>query len=317
MTDVKDRLRDAPGLALVAERYTQLGRSAGKRLVTRFAPSPTGELHLGHVAHLLWLHGAAEVLAAETVVRIEDHDRQRCRPEFEVAILNDWEWLGLSTGSRGSDSLKQHPSSFRQSDVPERYQAAFDALVAAGLVYHCTCTRSMLGHADPDGERHYPGTCRARGYVEGGDGTVRVMLPDEAVEFKDLLLGRQVQFPLHQGGDPVIRDAQGQWTYQFSVVVDDLRHDISLIVRGVDILPSTGRQALLGRLLGRELDPVMMHHPLILSSDARKLSKRDRSETVRAMRERGMSAAEIIELAWQRSEIGERRSEVQSPISDL
>ncbi|MBK7594539.1 MAG: hypothetical protein IPJ11_04675 [Gemmatimonadetes bacterium] len=261
--------------------------------MTRFAPSPTGELHHGHVLHAAWVWGVAEAVGARLVVRMEDHDRSRCTPGFERSILEDLAWLGYTTTDPSLESLSRRPSPYRQSDVPHRYQAAFDQLAARGLLYGCTCTRADLGAPGPDGERHYPGTCRGQPIDRPGRTAIRVMLPDNETTVTDLRLGELHQQPAREHGDPVIRDAQGQWTYQFCVVVDDLRHGVNLIVRGEDLITSTGRQYVLGQLLGRTAPFVTLHHPLLYAADGKKLSKRDRSETVRAMRERGMTAGEV------------------------
>lgn len=255
--------------------------------VTRFAPSPTGRLHLGHVAHLAWLRRVAEEQGARILVRMEDHDRRRCRPEFEVAILDDLDWLGFACDADSVASLRgPGPSPFRQSDQPERYRAAFERLAAAGLLYGCTCTRGDLPPPGDDGERRYPGTCRGKPIDRGEPGVVRVMLPDEPVEVIDLLLGPLHQHPSREHGDPVVRDLHRQWSYQFAVVVDDLAHDVDLIVRGVDLASSIGRQWLLARLLGRAVPAVTAHHPLLTGDDGRKLSKRTGSASIRQMPER-------------------------------
>ncbi len=298
------RLKDARMEGSVATALT-----AG-RLVTRFAPSPTGELHLGHLLHVVWLWGVAEALGAEIVVRMEDHDRSRCTTAFERSILEDLAWLGFTTTHPSLQSLTSSPSPYRQSDTPERYQAAFDALAARGLLYGCTCTRADLGEPGADGERHYRGTCRGQPVDRTGRTVVRVMLPDDQTTVTDLRLGQLRQHPAREHGDPVIRDAQGQWTYQFCVVVDDLHHGVNLMVRGEDLVTSTGRQFLLGQLLGRTTPFVTVHHPLLYARDGRKLSKRDRSETVRAMRERGMTPFTV-----HRSAFTARRSSDTSPDS--
>ncbi len=287
------RLEDAWEAGRVARTIPEL---AGP-LVTRFAPSPTGALHLGHVLHAAWVWGVAEGAGARIIVRMEDHDRSRCTPALEQEILADLAWLGFTTSDPSAASLAGHPSPYRQSDVPELYQAAFDDLASRGLLYGCSCTRTDLPAPGPDGERHYPGTCRGQPIDRSGRTAIRVMLPDGHTAVTDLRLGPIHQHPGRDHGDPVIRDALGQWTYQFCVVVDDLRHGVNLIVRGEDVLPSTGRQFLLSRLLGRATPFVTIHHPLRYAADGRKLSKRDASESVRAMREQGMTALAVRELA--------------------
>jgi len=266
-------------------------------VVTRFAPSPTGELHLGHVLHAAWVWRIARELGARVVVRMEDHDRARCKPEYERSILDDLAWLGFEPDPVSLASLDTHPSPFRQSDHPERYEAAFERLRAATDVYGCRCTRSMLETSGPDGERRYPGTCRGMPAALDGRTVIRARIPGDEVEIRDLLLGPMLQQPQHDQGDVVVMDALGQWTYQFCVVVDDMHDGVNLIVRGEDLAPSTGRQWLLARLLGRTEPFVTAHHPLLHAPDGRKLSKRDRSETVRAMRERGLTAVDIVDMA--------------------
>ena len=130
-----------------------------------------------------------------------------------------------------------------------------------------------------------------------GRNVVRARIPGRDTEIQDLLLGPLLQQPQHDQGDVVVRDVFGQWTYQFCVVVDDLHHGVNLIVRGEDLVPSTGRQWLLATLLGRTEPFVTAHHPLLHAADGRKLSKRDRSESVRAMRERGMTSGDVLRLA--------------------
>ena len=280
--------------ALLAGKVAATLPDLAAPLVTRFAPSPTGELHLGHVLHAAWVWGVAEGAGAQIIIRMEDHDRSRCTPEFERSILADLAWLGYATDHPSQLSLARSPSPYRQSDVPERYQSAFDSLAHRGLLYGCRCTRADLGPPGPDGERHYPGTCRGQPIDGPGPVSVRVHLPDAETVVTDLRLGSLDQHPAREHGDPVIRDARGQWTYQFCVVVDDLLQGVNLIVRGEDLVASTGRQLLLAQLLGRTTPFVTVHHPLLLAAaDGKKLSKRDRSETVRAMRERGMAAEEV------------------------
>ena len=287
---------DASARSIVAARWAAVGEPPDGA-VTRLAPSPTGELHLGHVAHLLWLREIATATGARVLVRMEDHDRGRCRPEHEASILADLEWLGFAFDPASTASLAGHPSPFRQSDRDDRYLAAFGRLRDAGLLYGCTCTRGDLPPPDAAGERRYPGTCRGQPIEREGRHVVRVRLPDEPTAVEDLLLGTIAQSPAREHGDPVIRDALGQWSYQFCVVIDDLDQGVNLVVRGEDLVSSTGRQALLGGLLGRTTPMVTAHHPLLLDAEGRKLSKRDGSESVRSMREAGMSAAEVIAAA--------------------
>ncbi len=266
-----ERLKDAssPESVAVAALRTDAGG-----LVTRFAPSPTGHLHDGHLLHIRWLWEVAEALEAEIVVRMEDHDRGRCRPEYEVSILDDLAALGHTTAHPSLASLRTHPSPWRQSDHPERYQSAFDRLNAAGLLFGCTCTRGDLPPPDESGERYYPGTCRGQPIDGPGPRQVRVMLPEDSTAVRDLIHGTLHQHPAREHGDPVIRNAAGEWSYLLCVVVDDMHDGVNLIIRGDDIRTSTGRQQLLAGLLGRTSPFVTLHHPLVYDEDGRKLSKR-------------------------------------------
>lgn len=273
--------------------------------VTRFAPSPTGELHLGHVAHAAWVWGAASAMGARVIVRIEDHDKGRSRREYETALLADLGWLGFPTDDPSVVSLAGTPSPYRQSDVEDEYQTALERLNDRGLVYGCDCSRStiaaQLGDGVVEGEEvRYPGTCRVRNLPLTGHG-VRVRLPEDAVVFDDLRLGRQTQRPATQCGDLLIRDRAGQWTYQFAVTVDDQRNGITLVIRGEDLLASTGRQILLARLLGRIEPPTFLHHPLILNESGAKLGKRNRSLSLAALRAAGRTPTEILGEALHRT----------------
>lgn len=266
---------------------------------TRFAPSPTGWLHLGHVANALWTWETAKRLGAEVILRMEDHDRTRCRPEYERQIYGDLAWLGFEPTDESLSSLRSGPSPFRQSDSVDAYQSALDALAARDLVYGCTCSRSDIAREVGDGlvegrELRYPGTCRAKGLSPGPGIGARVMLPDGEFGFEDLALGPQQQNPQSQCGDLLARDRNGNWTYQFAVVVDDIRHHITHVIRGADLLESTGRQLALARQLGRDQPPVFLHHPIIHSEQGAKLGKREGSFALAAMRENGMKAQDVL-----------------------
>ena len=273
---------------------------------TRFAPSPTGWLHLGHVANALWTWETAKRLGAEVILRMEDHDRTRCKPEYERQIYDDLAWLGFEPTTQSLTSLRSGPSPFRQSDSTAAYQSALDALAARGLVYGCTCSRSDIARELGDGlvegrELRYPGTCRDRGLSPGPGVGARVILPQGDFAFADLTLGPQHQNPQSQCGDLLARDRNGNWTYQFAVVVDDFRHGITHVVRGADLLESTGRQLALARLLGRDQAPVFLHHPIIHSEEGAKLGKREGSFALAGMREKGMTAEEVLEEARTRT----------------
>lgn len=267
------------------------------RPLTRFAPSPTGFLHLGHVANAAWVWGAACSLGGRVLLRIEDHDRTRCRSEYEAAILDDIDWLGLEPDVAPTGDFRGGLSEFRQSDSGAHYEAALAALRDAGLAYVCACSRKDIAAEVPDRfneEMRYPGTCRERGLEPGPGRGWRVVMADGAEDFSDLRLGPQRQAPSEQCGDLLVRDRLGHWTYQFAVTVDDMRHGVDLVVRGEDLLESTGRQIMLARMLGRSEPPRFLHHPLIVKASGEKLSKANRDTGIRELRAAGHAPAEVL-----------------------
>lgn len=280
------------------------------RPVTRFAPSPTGSLHLGHVANALWTWGVTRALDGTVLLRIEDHDRGRCRPAFEADLLEDLAWLGFHPDN-GPPVVAASPSLYRQSDNAAVYEDALAGLARCGLVYGCRCSRrsiaGALGGQPPDGEElRYPGTCDSLALDPAPPRGARVRLGPHAVSFVDGMVGLQSQLAAAQCGDVLARDARGWWTYQFSVVVDDLRHGVTLVIRGEDLLASTGRQILLGALLGRATSPAWLHHPLIRDAAGIKLSKRGGAAGLRELRENGASAPEVIGRAAHRTGLLDR-----------
>jgi glutamyl-Q tRNA(Asp) synthetase len=253
-------------------------------ITTRFAPAPTGHLHLGHVVNALYVWETARREGGRVLLRIEDHDRQRSRLEYEASILEDLEWLGFAPDA----------PFVRQSDRTAIYNAALDRLRDAGLVYACECSRRDIVDAGGSGaELRYPGTCSAKGLAETADRAIRVRLRRSEESFEDLLAGPQHQIPAEQCGDLLARDRHGNWTYQFAVTVDDYDQGIDLVIRGMDLLQSTGRQIQLARLLGRATPPRFMHHALVMSSPDQKLSKSDGATGIRDLRARGLSAANV------------------------
>jgi len=251
-------------------------------MISRFAPAPTGYLHLGHVLNAVYVWRTCP----RVLLRIEDHDRQRSRAEYDAAILADLAWLGF----------RWDGPVVRQSERGDIYSQALERLRGSGLVYACDCARTVV----------YPGTCRDRGLVDGPGMTLRVRLEPTVERFVDLRLGPQEQRPLEQCGDLAIRDREGNWTYQFAATVDDFEQGITHVVRGEDLLDSTGRQIQLARLLGRAEPPIFLHHPLIMRRSAasaegfgapRKLSKSDRDTGVRDLRAQGWTPRQVLDAA--------------------
>ena len=249
-------------------------------MITRFAPAPTGYLHLGHVLNALWVWKTARAAGADSrvLLRIEDHDRQRSRPEFEDAILEDLAWLGFTADG----------SVVRQSERGAIYEEALDTLRARGVVYACECSRTDFAG------KPYPGTCAAKHLPEKPGLSLRIRLDDTVEHFDDLRLGPQTQQPSAQCGDVVARDREGNWTYQFAVAVDDWKQGVTVVVRGEDLLDSTGRQLKIARLLGRIEPPTFLHHPLMMRSPGQKLSKSDGDTGIRDLRMSGCSPVQVF-----------------------
>jgi glutamyl-tRNA synthetase/glutamyl-Q tRNA(Asp) synthetase len=290
---------------------------------TRFAPAPTGYLHLGHAANAVWVWGIARAFGGRVLLRVEDHDRGRCRPEYESALLDDLDWLGLVPDGTGPETFRAGRTPQRQSDNTARYEARLVALEASGLAYPCTCSRAEIARAaeetdahrampgramshratpdlpTPDGiELRYPGTCRSRALDPALTPSRRVLMTaGHAEHFDDLLLGPQSQDPDLQCGDLLARDRHRNFTYQFAVVVDDLEQGVDLIIRGEDLLASTGRQLRLAHLLGRTTAPRFLHHPLLRTADGRKLSKSAHDTGLRELRAAGHTRDELLGLA--------------------
>ena len=260
--------------------------------LTRFAPAPTGYLHLGHVANAIWTWALARRSGADVLLRIEDHDRQRCRPEYDAALLEDLEWLGF----------RADLGPVRQTDTDAQiaYETSLALLRTAGLVYGCDCTRSTFARWAGEHGRAWsgpgcPGTCRERG-VTGP--VVRVALGGGSEAWTDRLAGQR-EGEVAPNGDLPARDRHGNWSYGFCVVVDDLRQGVDLVVRGEDLLDATAAHIRLGQRLGRANPPAFAHHPLVRRPDGSKLSKSAGDTGVRELRQSGGSPDDVIALAAQ------------------
>lgn len=270
-------------------------------IVSRYAPAPTGFLHLGHVVNALHVWGITRAARGRVLLRIEDHDRQRTRAEYESALLDDLDWLGFVPDEPATDTFRAGACRSRQRDRQDVYANALDRLRASGLVYACDCTRRQVRAAQaeagaPEGEQEprYSGRCASRDLAWDDGLGLRVRLAPSIERFDDLRHGWQEQRPSEQCGDMLIRDRDGNWTYQFAVTVDDFAQGVTLVIRGDDLLASTGRQIQLSRLLGRTEPPLFLHHPLIMKSPTQKLSKADRDTSVRDMRAAGCPVEEVI-----------------------
>ena len=263
--------------------------------IGRFAPSPSGRMHLGNVfsAMLAWL--SIRSCGGRLVLRIEDLDPDRCRPEYADTLKRDLEWLGLTWDT------EQTPQSRRS----EAYREMFSRLEERGLIYPCYCSRTELHAASAphasDGTVLYAGTCRNLTPSERAARTKapcwRVRVPDEDVSFTDGVQGEYTQNLARGCGDFILRRADGVYAYQLAVVTDDAEAGVTQVVRGSDLLSSTPRQIWLQRQLGFP-EPDYYHVPLLIAPDGRRLSKRERDLDMGALRERYTPEALLGRLAY-------------------
>jgi glutamyl-Q tRNA(Asp) synthetase len=270
--------------------------------VTRFAPSPTGYLHLGHAKAALFAAQAAR--GGRFLLRLEDIDRTRCRPEFEMAIIEDLAWLGLTW---------EEPVR-RQSEHMNAYAAVLEHLRRRDLVYACFCTRAdiqrEIANADhaphgPDGPI-YPGTCRHLSHAEvtkrmdaGQSYALRLRMVEALQDagrlvWRDAAQGEQVATPAIFG-DVVLARKDTPTSYHLACTWDDAQQGVTLVTRGEDLFHATHVHRLLQHLLELPV-PEYHHHPLLTDVDGKKFSKRDQAPTLRALRTAGRTAAEIISM---------------------
>ncbi|TVQ32941.1 MAG: tRNA glutamyl-Q(34) synthetase GluQRS [Geminicoccaceae bacterium] len=270
--------------------------------VTRFAPSPTGLLHLGHAYSALFAHETAKACGGRFLLRIEDIDHTRCRPEFEKATLDDLRWLGL----------RWEAPAWRQSPRTDVYQDALGKLKAMGVVYPCFCTRAAIRHEiaesaraphGPSGEPVYPGTCRGLDPVEGRTRIARGMPHGWRLDVEAALAhtGALAWYDVRAGwqdcraaefGDVVLARKDIPTSYHLAVTVDDAAQGVTLVTRGEDLFHATHIHRLLQALLGLPT-PTYYHHNLIATADGQRLAKRNRSVSLKYFRERGETPASI------------------------
>jgi glutamyl-tRNA synthetase len=265
----------------------------------RFAPSPTGDLHLGSAAAALFCAAAARRAGGELVLRMEDLDAARVIPGKDAAIVEDLRWLGVSW-DEGPD-VGGAAAPYVQSQRCDLYAGAIERLAARGLTYYCDCSRAEIArvasapHAGEEGPR-YAGTCRPHGMRARAfrrPPAVRLAVPADArIEVDDAVLGPIGEDVAAVTGDFVLRRGDGVFAYQLAVVADDLAMGVTEVVRGGDLASSAPRQALLARLLGGE-PPRFAHVPLLLAPDGARLAKRAPGMTLRDQRAGGRSGADL------------------------
>lgn len=273
----------------------------------RFAPSPSGRMHLGNVftALVSWL--SAKKQGDKWILRIEDLDPQRSRLEHAKQIEDDLQWLGLNWDEGGIEGIGDHEP-YMQSLRDDFYEEALRKLAATGLTYPCYCTRAdiMATQAphESDGRIVYPGTCRPQKLGGCNDimisrqmRAIRLFVPDREIVFTDRLFGPQsVNLSTHCG-DFILRRADGAWAYQLAVVVDDALMGVREVVRGCDLLLSSAQQIYLYHLLGLE-PPEFAHVPLLCNEAGQRLSKRDKALDMGMLRQEYTSSQIVGWLAY-------------------
>jgi glutamyl-tRNA synthetase len=264
----------------------------------RFAPSPTGHLHLGNArtALLGWLQVRSQ--GGSFIIRVEDLDVGRVRAEFREAQIRDLRWLGLDWDEGPDVGGEFGP--YLQSSRASGYEQALNRLRRKGLVYQCRCTRREIAaaasapHIGDDEAPAYPGTCRTRPAVEPDTGVaLRFRVPTGPVPFIDELQGQRSYNPSAETGDFVIRRKDGIAAYQLAVAVDDAAMKVTHVLRGADLLSSTARQILIYEAL--ELPPPRwLHVPLMLEAEGERLSKRGGGLSLGEIRGRGIAPERIV-----------------------
>lgn len=280
-------------------------------IVTRFAPSPTGALHLGHAASALFAWQKAQKAGGTFLLRIEDIDPVRCKPDYTEGIYEDLKWLGLSW-----------PEPVRiQSQHMDDYAAALETLRERGLLYPCFCTRKEVlaeseaagaaPHQGPDGPV-YPGTCRHLSRQQCDDlaatrspvwrlDMAKAIQQVGILTWRDEGRGEIVARP-EDFGDVVLARRDVPTSYHLSVTIDDALQGVTCVTRGEDLLRSTDIHRLLQALLGLQT-PSYHHHPLLTDAQGKRLAKRDKSETICGLREAGATALEIKDKAYLRMDL--------------
>ncbi len=287
---------------------TRTAPAAPPRTVTRFAPSPTGLLHLGHAHAALFAFRAARVAGGRFLLRIEDIDQGRCRPAHEAAILEDLAWLGLSWETPVR----------RQGEHLDTHRAALDRLEAMGLLYPCFCTRAEIqaeiaaspsAPHGPDGP-HYPGTCRrldrttrATRLAEGRPHALRLDMAAALARARaagplpwhDRARGWQEAAP-QRFGDVVLARKDVPTSYHLAVTLDDAAQGVTLVTRGRDLFEASHVHRLLQALLELPV-PAWHHHDLLTDERGQRLAKRDNARSLRALRQTGLTPAEARAMA--------------------
>lgn len=265
--------------------------------ILRFAPSPNGPLHLGHAYSALFTWRAAAEVGGTALLRIEDIDLNRCKPEFVEGVFEALHWLGLDWPE----------PVWRQSRRFAAYREAATTLREAGLLYPCFCTRTEIAakaeNPDPDGAPYYPGTCR---HIDPALAQARVAAGEPAqwrlrMDLALARIGERLTFPTHDGSEPAFPELWGDvvivrkdipTSYHLSVVVDDAAQRVTLVTRGMDLFASTAVHVVLQRLLDLPT-PIYWHHQLVRDDGDQKLAKSRGSQSLKSLREAGWTPDDV------------------------
>jgi len=273
----------------------------------RYAPSPSGEQHLGNIrtALVAWLQ--ARLAGGEFILRMDDLDTPRVRPGSAAQILDDLRWLGMDWDEiEGINYVADGAGVYVQSASLSHYQRAFSELKIKGRLFPCDCSRkeiaSRVGKPNAGGHYVYPGTCRhkhSENFPDNTPLTWRFLVKDELICFDDYLMGVQQQNMARESGDFVVKRRDGIFAYQLASVVDDIDMGVTDVVRGEDLLDSTPAQIALFRALGAT-PPRFWHLPLKTDAQGNKLAKRDGSDSLQMLRDAGQSVEQVIgQLAFE------------------
>ncbi len=266
-----------------------------KTRVGRFAPSPSGRMHLGNIFAALMSYGSAKSRGGRWILRIEDLDRQRCKPEYSAQIVDDLAWLGMVADEGAGAATDGGHGPYYQSERDAIYAEAFEKLKGAGLAYECFCRRQDLTAASAphasDGHTIYARTCLGLSEAEKAELRLtrkpawRLQLPHEESVLMDEHYGEHRAYLDTDRGDFILRRGDGNFAYQLAVVVDDALMGVNEVVRARDLMSASHEQSFLLRALGYEV-PHYCHFPLLVAPDGSRLSKRERSLAMDKIRER-------------------------------